>query len=273
MLAVWAILVLPRVDQPIEAVTSFWPLILVGLVGSALGNASAVGGGLVFVPVMVLVYGVDPVTSLQIALVGQSFGMTSGALGWLRRREVPLGALPVAVPALLVGGTLSTLVVRPSPLLVKGLFGPVSIVVGLLVLYLLNHHDRQVQDVPRRAWPWLALVALFGGVLTGWVAIGEGEVVAAFLMLAYGLAPARGIGLGTVLLSINSIYLALLHALFVGGVRWEMAAFVALGCAFGGRLGPFLAQWVGPRRLKIGFAVLAIADGLLMVWQALRSSV
>jgi len=272
MLAAWAVTVLPLVERPAEAAASFWPLVLVGVAGSALGNASAVGGGLIFVPVMVLVYRVDPVTSLQIALVGQSFGMTSGALGWLRRREVPLGALPVAVPALLVGGTLSTLVVRPSPLLVKGLFGPVSVLVGLLVLYLLNHHERELQDVPRRAWPWLALVALGGGVLTGWVAIGEGEVVAAFLMLAYGLAASRGIGLGTVLLSVNSIYLALLHAVFVGGVHWEMAAFVALGCVFGGRLGPFLAQWVGPRRLKVGFATLAIADGLLMIWQALRSA-
>lgn len=272
MLAAWALFVLPRLDRPIEAALTFWPLVLVGVAGSALGNASAVGGGLIFVPVMVLVYRIDPVASLQIALVGQSFGMTSGALGWLRRREVPLAALPVAIPALLVGATLSTLVMRPSPLLVKGLFGPVSIVVGLLVLYLLNHHEQELQEVPRRAWPWLALVALGGGVLTGWVAIGEGEVVAAFLMLVYGLAPSRGIGLGTVLLSVNSIYLALLHALFVGGVRWEMAAFVALGCVFGGRLGPLLAQWVGPRRLKVGFAVLAIADGLLMVWQSFRSS-
>lgn len=270
MLAAWAVTAGALVDRPLEAAASYWPLVLVGVAGAALGNASAVGGGLIFVPVMVLVYRVDPVSSLQIALVAQAFGMTSGALGWLRRGQVPVGALPVAVPALLVGGTFSTLVVRPSPLLVKGLFGPVSVLVGLLVLYLLDHHERERRDVPRRAWPWLALVALGGGILTGWVAIGEGEVVAAFLMLVYGLAPSRGIGLGTVLLSINSIYLALLHGAVVGGVPWEMAVFVALGCIFGGRLGPFLAQWVGPRRLKVGFATLAIADGLVMIWQALR---
>ena len=257
--------------EPWELARHNWPLVLVGFVGAMLGNATAVGGGIVFVPVMLLVYRLEPVAALQLALVSQSFGMTSGAAGWLARRAVPMSALPVAIPALLVGSTLSTLVVKPNALLVKGLFGPASIFVGLVVLYLLDRHAQTCDEVPRRALPALAVVAFVGGVLTGWVAIGEGEVVAAFLMLAYGLSAERGIGLGTVLLSVNSIYLALLHAFVVGGVPWEMAAFTALGCGFGGRMGPFLTQWVGPRRLKLAFATLAIADGLLMSWQFWRT--
>ncbi len=181
---------------------------------------------------------------------------------------MPLAALPVAVPAMLAGSALSVLVVRPGPLLVKGLFGPASVFVGLVVLYLLDRHGTARREVPRRALPALAAVAFVGGVLTGWVAMGAGEVVAAFLMLACGLEAGRGIGLGTVLLSIDSIFLAVLHAALVGGVPWEMAAFTALGCACGGRLGPVVAQWVGPRHLKMAFATVAIADGLLFAVQA-----
>lgn len=270
MLGAWAVLAALVLDDPLVAARDHWPLVLVGILGATIGNATAVGGGLVFVPVMILVYDIHPVGSLQIALVGQCFGMTSGAVGWLARRSVPMWALAAAVPALLVGSTFSTLVVRPNAFLVKGLFGPVSVLIGLLVLYLLDRHPNACDDVPRRALLPLAGVALVGGVITGWIAIGEGEIVAAFLMLGYGLAANRGIGLGTVLLSINSIYLVSLHSAFIGGIPWEMAMFVGLGCVFGGRMGPFLAQWVAPRRLKIGFAVVAIADGLLMIWQALR---
>jgi len=54
----------------------------------------------------------------------------------------------------------------------------------------------------------LCLISLLGGLITGWVAIGEGEIIAAFCMLAYGLDANRAIGLGVVLLSINSILLA-----------------------------------------------------------------
>jgi uncharacterized protein len=270
MLAAWAGLAAFVLPDPLAAAQANWPLVLVGVAGSLLGNATAVGGGLVFVPVMILVLHLHPVQALQVALVGQCFGMTSGAFGWLARRAVPMSALAVSVPALLVGSTFSTLVVRPNAMLVKGLFGPVSVLIGLLVLYLLDRHPHTHDDIPRRAFLPLAVVATVGGVITGWIAIGEGEIVAAFLMLGYGLAANRGIGLGTVLLSINSIYLASLHAAFIGGIPWEIAMFVGLGCLFGGRLGPFLAQWVRPRRLKVGFAVVAIADGLLMIWQSLR---
>ena len=264
----WLTVYLYAFPDPIGLAARHWPLILVGVGGAILGNATAVGGGLIFIPVLVLAYHLSPVESLKLALVSQSVGMTSGALGWLRRGAVPLNTLPVAVPALMVGAALSTLVLHPHPLLVKGLFGPTSIVVGLLTLYMLKRHPGETV-VPRRALPSLALVAVAGGMLTGWVAIGEGELVAAYLMLRYRLEPARGIALGATLLSINSIFLGGLHAFVVGGVPWDMAAFTMLGCLWGGRLGPFLTQWVSPHRLKLGFAVIAITDGFLFFLQFL----
>jgi uncharacterized membrane protein YfcA len=83
----------------------------------------------------------------------------------------------------------------------------------------------------------------------------------------------RGIALGTVLLAINSILLGGIHAFVLGGVPWELAAFVMLGCAWGGRLGPYLAQWLGPRKLKLAFATIAIGDGLLILGQFVLSAV
>lgn len=268
--AAWLAVYLAAFPEPLALAARNWPLILVGVAGATLGNATAVGGGLIFIPALVFGWGLGPVESLKLALVSQSVGMTSGAIGWLRRGEVPLRALAPTVPPLAAGALVSTFLIQPNALLVKGLFGPVSIGVGLITLYLLEHRAR-TRDVPRTAYPGLAAVSFVGGMLTGWVAIGEGEVVAAYLMLRYGLDPRRGIGLGTVLLSVNSILLGALHAFVLGGVPWEMAAFVMLGCAWGGRLGPFAAQWVGPHKLKIAFASIAIADGALFLYQFLRS--
>lgn len=266
--AVWLVWFLNAFPDPVAVARSHWPLAFVALAGATIGNATAVGGGLVFIPVLVLVYRLGPVESLKLALVAQSIGMTSGAIGWWRRGAVPLRALPATLPPLLAGAAFGALVVRPSPLLVKELFGPVSIVVGLVILYLLDRHPGRL-EVPRAAYPGLAAVAAAGGVLTGWVAIGAGELVAAWLMLRHRLEPERGVALGTVMLSVSSIALTAIHGLVLGGVPWEMAAFLMLGCAWGGRLGPFLAQWIDPHRLKIGFAAVAIADGLLFVAQGL----
>ncbi|MGZ8947309.1 MAG: TSUP family transporter, partial [Methylococcaceae bacterium] len=98
-------------------------------------------------------------------------------------------------------------------------------------------------------------------------AIGEGEIIAAFCMLAYGLDANRAIGLGVVLLSINSILLAFIHSFYFGGVPWDLAAFTMLGVLWGGRLGPFLAQWISMHTTKKVFAFIALLDGLVIILQ------
>ena len=270
---IWVIVFWRMFPDPVGLIKQNWPLSIVGLIGATIGNATAVGGGIIFVPVMMFVYHLPAVTSLKLALASQSFGMTSGAIGWASRGVVKAKILKTAVVSLMIGSTISSLVIRPNAFLVKGLFGPASIFIGVVTLLMLNRHGEH-DDLPSKgAYFWLAVMAFIGGLLTGWVAIGEGEVIAAFLMLVYGLRAERGIGLGVILLSINSIYLTLIHQFFLGGIPWEMAMFTGFGCVFGGRLGPYLSQWIGPRRLKIGFAVVAIIDGLIFITQFISSGV
>jgi uncharacterized membrane protein YfcA len=88
-------------------------------------------------------------------------------------------------------------------------------------------------------------------------------------MLAYSLNANRALGLGVALLSINSIFLALLHTLVFGGVPWHMAFFTMLGCIWGGRLGPFIAQRFSLKAVKKTFAVIAMTDGAVIILQAL----
>lgn len=254
--------------HPAELAARNWPLVFVGVAGAVIGNATAIGGGLVFVPVMIFVYALNPVSSLKLAFASQAVGMTSGAAGWLRRGEVPVRLLGWTVPPLVLGAMFSSFVVHPNPLLVKGLFGPVTIIAGLLTFYTLERRGG-LRDLPARGnWP-VAVVSFFGGMITGWVAIGEGEVVAAFCMLAYGLNANRALGLGVVLLSINSIFLIGLHAFIFKGVPWDLAMFTMLGTLWGGRMGPYLAQWMSMRAAKQVFAVIAVLDGVLIVLQAL----
>jgi uncharacterized membrane protein YfcA len=265
---VWLAIYMLCFPSPVGLMKQNWPLILVGVAGATIGNLTAIGGGLVFVPTMIFVYSANPVAALKLAFVTQAVGMTSGASGWLSRGEVPLRLLKWTVPPLILGALISSFVYRPNPMLVKELFGPVTIIAGLLMLYTLDHKGG-VQDLPAKANVWVALVALLGGIITGWVAIGEGEIVAAFCMLAFRLNDNRALGLGVVLLSINSIFLALLHGLYFGGVPWNWAIFTMLGVLWGGRLGPFVGQWFSMHTAKKIFAVIAVLDGLLILLQAL----
>jgi uncharacterized membrane protein YfcA len=86
-------------------------------------------------------------------------------------------------------------------------------------------------------------------------------------MLAYGMDVTACIGLGVVLLSINSIFLTLIHSFFLGGIPWDIAAFTGLGCVFGARLAPYLSHRSNPMVLKTIFAVIAMCDGILFIVQ------
>jgi len=265
---VWLVIYIRFFPSPGALAARNWPLVLVGVAGATIGNLTAIGGGLLFVPTMIFAYSANPLAALKLAFVTQAVGMTSGASGWLNRGEVPLRLLKWTVPPLIAGSLISSFLYRPSPMLVKGLFGPITIIAGLLTLYTLDHKGG-LRDLPPKANFWVALAALIGGIITGWVAIGEGEIVAAFCMLAFRLNANRALGLGVVLLSINSIFLALLHSFVFGGVPWQWAIFTMLGVLWGGRLGPFVGQWLSLHTAKKFFAVVAVLDGLLILLQAM----
>ncbi|MCB0210982.1 MAG: hypothetical protein KDJ52_16700 [Anaerolineae bacterium] len=87
-------------------------------------------------------------------------------------------------------------------------------------------------------------------------------------MFVYGLRIERCVGLGVVLLAVGSIYLTLLHQITAHDIPWDMAIFTLLGAVFGARSAPFFTQYLSPRALKLGFAAIAIVDGLIFVGQS-----
>ena len=148
-----------------------------------------------------------------------------------------------------------------------------SVLLGILTLLFLKKAKDQpavtYADIAGRVRIPLLLVSFIGGLITGWIAIGEGEVISSLLMLAYGMEASVCIGIGVVLLSVNSIFLTLIHQFFLAGIPWDIVLFTGIGCIYGARFAVFLADRVKSDTLKRIFAVVAICDGLLFIFQFL----
>jgi uncharacterized protein len=269
----WACIFVLVEKHPVLALCQNLPLVLLGLIASILANISAIGGGIVGIPVMIFMYHFPPVLALKATLGTQAFGLTAGSISWWRAGFVPERGLRYAVPGLIIGSTISSLVIHADAFLIKSFFGPVSILLGLLALWSLRSGAKQGRDdIPEEAgWP-LFVTSILGGLVTGWVSIGEGEIIAALLMLQYGVSAKRSIALGVVLLALNSIYLTMIHLLFLGGIPWHISIFIILGSFFGSRLAPYVAQWLNVRILKIVFANIAIVDGVIFIYQCVQHS-
>jgi len=112
----------------------------------------------------------------------------------------------------------------------------------------------------------LVICSLIGGLITGWIAIGEGEIVAALLMLFYRVNVATCIGWAWCSCPstrfFSPAYTSSFSAVFPGAGRLH-----GLGCVFGARLAPFLSRRSNPIVLKGIFAAIAICDGILFIVQ------
>jgi len=265
----WLIAYFALMPDAMALLRSNYPFILVGFAGALIGNLTALGGGIVFIPILIFAYGIPAVAALKTSIISQSCGMTSGALAWHQSGAIDWQIVRWAIPGLIAGCTLSSLIIHPSALLVKGLYGPASIAMGLALFVSLRREQAQKATYTRLMHVGVIVASFFGGMLTGWVAIGEGEVVAVLLMLAFGFTSKKAVAIGVALLSVASVYLAALHIFILGNVPWEIAAFTSLGTDFGARLAPIVASRIDQRLLKKIFAGVAIADGILFVWQYL----
>lgn len=265
--------------EPLALLAERWPVLIAALVASAFATATAVGGGFLFLPLFVLVYGLAPGMSLRLSLSTQAFGMTSGALAW-RRVGFDWPALRTALAAGGAGLLLGLLVLVPDAGTVKTAFGVLSVVVGLAALAELRlGRSGEPRPPGRLDTALLALLCLAAGLATAWTSIGLGGVVALWLVHRLGSRPDRAIATGAAALAAMSVASFALFAAR-GEVPWDWLVFTAPGVVVGGRLGAVLgrrleerwrlvgrrpAGWRGYSPLKAVFVGVVLANGLAML--------
>ena len=59
----WLVVYVCAFTDPGGLAARHWPLVLVGVAGAVIGNITAIGGGLVFIPVLMFAYHTDPVSA------------------------------------------------------------------------------------------------------------------------------------------------------------------------------------------------------------------
>ena len=60
-------------------------LTMVAFIAASVANATAIGGGFLFMPLFIFIYQLTPPLALKLSIATQAFGMTSGALTWGRK--------------------------------------------------------------------------------------------------------------------------------------------------------------------------------------------
>lgn len=246
---------------------------LLGVAGAIFANATGAGGGVVFVPFFNhLGFSSEQIVATSFAI--QCCGMTAGALTWFfvyqnsRKHEkswkpllpVVIWVTPMSVLTILVAQYQG--IHAPASLTIS--FSVFSLILALAVFATLGrskatHHiiREKLDNIDRCS---LVLIGIFGGLITKWLSVGVGELLAVYLILR-GYNVTLSIA-AAVIVSAFSVWSAIgFHLVETQGVYFQVVLFAGLGAILGGLIAKFVVLAFSPMRLKIFFATWILLLG------------
>ncbi len=242
----------------------------VGLTIATVCMATGVGGGVLWVPFLILAADLEPTeavaTALLIQILGQASGVAAnskaGNIDWKGFRVLA----PLCAPGLLVGLGLSQLV-KPSTLMI--LLGWALLLISLLFVAMEKElRIENKQDVDRRRFRRIWFIPATAPVLTGLFSLGVGDWLVPFLEGRLELRMRRAIGTSIVLMLFLSVFGFLGHLLLGNQPRMEIVAWAAPGVLAGGQIGVALARKFDDRFLKELFVFLLLLLGIHIIFQS-----
>jgi len=244
-------------------------LLVVGLAGGLLSGMFGVGGGIVMVPLLLLV-GLDErraaATSLAAIVPASAAGVVAYAVGG----DVAVGVAVVVALAAVIGSMLGTRLLRRVR---------VEVFRWLLVALLLVVAVQMFVTLPERggalelAWasvPGLVVLGLVTGVLAGLFGIGGGIVIVPVLVVVFGASDL--LAKGTSLLVILPTAIAGTVANLRNGLADPRSGLtVGLAAAAASAGGAALAGLLSPRLSAVLLASLLVVFAGQIVLRALRA--
>ena len=252
-----------------------------GIIGAIFANATGAGGGVVFVPFFnYLSFSPQSVVATSFAI--QCCGMTAGALTWAayykcqHKHNDDWKALPSAllltVPASICGMGFAQYSSQ-SKLLLAQLwggadnlhiaFGSFSILLAIAIFASIKLMKRThfKKDLHTKDLLLLPFIGFVGGIITAWLSVGVGELVAVYLIIR-GFNVTMSIAVA-VILSAFTVWSALPYHIFVSeSVIWQVVLFAGAGAIIGGIIAKYVVLAFSVQRLKLFFGLWVLILGV-----------
>jgi uncharacterized membrane protein YfcA len=266
---------------------SWWAVAIAGLFVGFVVGLTGMGGGALMTPMMVLLFGVQPLAAVSSDLVASMVMKPVGGAVHLRRGTVNrdlvkwlvIGSVPAAFLGVLVlrglGGSDATQGVVKTSLGVALLFAATSMVAKALLDLRKTQKLRQaaargeVVDVPVesirvRPVPTL-LIGILGGLVVGMTSVGSGSLMIVALLLLYPSIRAGQL-VGTDLVqAVPLVASASLGHLLFGDFQLDLTASLLVGALPGVYVGARVSSAAPGGIVRRALVVVLLASGLKLL--------
>jgi uncharacterized protein len=255
-------------------------VVLFGLGVGVLVGMTGIGGGSLMTPLLILVFGVKPVTAVGTDLAYAAVTKTVGGYKHWRQRTVDLslstwmalGSVPAAMGGVYVLDLLQDAYGKSFDDLLLTLLSGALLLCGTATLarsFLKRFHERERETIEMETRHKLAAIALgvFVGFVLGVTSAGSGALIAVGLILAFRLVPTRVVGTDVFHAAIL-LWAASAAHIVSGNVDFALAGNILLGSVPGVWVGSHWSVRVPAAVLRTTLAVVLIGSGLALLVKA-----
>src|SRR5688572_8051507 len=249
---------------------------LAGLLVGFVGGLTGMGGGALMTPLLVLLFGVQPLAAVSSDLVASLIMKPVGSAVHLKRGTVHRGLVKWlvigSVPAAFVGVLMLKAFGTGEELqeFVKAALGIALLVVSvaLVLKALVSRRESESSDAPpsidARPLP-TAVVGVIGGLVVGMTSVGSGSLIILMLLVLYPRLRLSEL-VGTDLVQAVPLVAAasLAHLLF-GDFRLSLTVSILIGAIPGVYLGARLSSRAPDHWIRPALVVVLTASGLKLL--------
>lgn len=251
-------------------------LVAFGLGVGILVGMTGIGGGSLMTPMLILVFGVTPVTAIGTDLAYAAVTKTVGGYKHWQQKTVDfrlsswmaIGSVPAAIFGVYVLTLLEDWLGSDFEDVVIALLAGALFITGIATLiraFLKRMHERERDtiEMERRHKIAAVLLGLSVGFVLGVTSAGSGALIAVGLILLFRLTPQRVVGTDVFHAAILLWAAGLAHVT-AGNVDFGLAGTILVGSVPGVWLGSHWSVRVQPAVLRTTLAVVLIGAGLAL---------
>jgi uncharacterized membrane protein YfcA len=247
--------------QPLELLV----FLALGALLGAFGGLFGIGGGMIAIPVLGIVWHFDQQRAQGTALAMIAPNLIAGLWAYSRRpgfdRRVATLMGIVGLPFTYLGAFVATHV-PSTPLRLA--FAAYLMAMALLTASRARGGSRESKPhASRIAWQWTSVVAAVGGMMSGLFSIGGASVAVSSLTTLFGFTQVAAQGASLGLIAPGTIVSIATYAL-ARDVDWAVGIALAIGGILCVRYGVALAHRLSDRTLRLLFAGFLAASSIAL---------
>lgn len=252
-----------------------------GLGVGVLVGMTGIGGGSLMTPLLILVFGIKPITAVGTDLAYGAITKTVGGWRHLRHGTVDMslsiwmafGSVPAAIGGVYVlelierayGDDFDSILI--VALAVTLLFTGAVTLGRALFLKALHDKERETVEMTTRNKVYAIVLGVLVGFVLGVTSAGSGALIAVGLILLFRLIPSRVVGTDIFHAAILLWAAAMAH-IVAGNVDFVLAANILIGSIPGVWIGSNLTLRVGNSVLRRTLGIVLIGAGLALLSKA-----